>query len=109
MVVAYNRGLAEVATRLRAKGLSVILFDGAGAFQDIARSAPSLGITTLNEAYLPYDIIDFKNPLAAPKPVPNRAGRSPDEFFSFWAVSASARVHAALAVRARAAIDAAVR
>jgi phospholipase/lecithinase/hemolysin len=91
----YNIDLNEVAEEMRAKGLDVILFDGGAAFGRAWIEAPKLGIKRFDEAYLPIDYIDFANPLSPAKPVPE--GRNPLEFFSFWAVSAGAKVHEALA------------
>lgn len=47
------------------------------------------GVTEVVEPYLPMDYIDFSNPLAPARPLPaDRARRSPEEFLTFWAVSA---------------------
>ena len=95
LVDAYNRGLQVVATEMRQDGLNVVLLDGAGAFERAFRDAARLGIVNAREAYLPLDYIDFQQPLAPAKPLP--AGRDPATYFSFWAVSAGARVHEVIA------------
>jgi hypothetical protein len=53
-------------------------------------------------ANLPYDIIDFSNPLkSAIKEITNKTkGLNPDEFMNWWAVSASAKVHKIIAEEA---------
>jgi len=102
LVTTYNQGLAAVAAELRRnRGLDIIEFDGAAAFADIAANATQHGIKYLDEAFLPIDFIDFANPLAPAKPLPaNRQGANPNEYFSFWAVSAGAKVHQLLGERA---------
>lgn len=108
LVNQYNRGLAMVAADLRrGRGLDVIEFDGAGAFAEIAANASSYGIRFLGESFLPMDYIDFTNPLAPAKPLPaSRRTADPDEYFSFWAVSAGRRVHQLLGERAARAVRA---
>lgn len=95
LVGAYNRGLQVVATEMRQDGLNVVLRDGAGAFERAFRGAAQLGIVNTREAYLPLDYIDFRQPLAPAKPLP--AGRDPATYFSFWAISAGAKVHEVIA------------
>jgi phospholipase/lecithinase/hemolysin len=106
LVNTCNQGLAAVAAELRrSRGLDFIELDGAAAFADIAANAPRHGIKVLGEAFLPMDFIDFANPLAPAKPLPeNRQSANPDEHFSFWAVSAGAKVHRLLGERAAAAV-----
>ncbi|GAB4036885.1 MAG: hypothetical protein Fur0014_04050 [Rubrivivax sp.] len=91
----YNVGLARVAAEFRAAGLNVTLLDGGAAFARAGRLAPSLGIKVFDQAYLPDDYIDFSQPLAPAKPLP--AGRDAGDYFSFWAVAASAKVHGVIA------------
>jgi outer membrane lipase/esterase len=90
----YNAGLKQVAEAMRDQGMSVVLFDGAAAFGRVFAEAAQRGITVFNEAYLPFDFIDFANPLAVPRAVP--ANRDPNAYFNFWAVSAGPKVHEAL-------------
>lgn len=108
LVRRYNEGLAAAAAELRRDGgLEVIEFDGAGAFAEIAMNASRYGIRFLAEAFLPLDHIDFADPLAAAKPLPeSRQGADPDAYFSFWAVSAGRKVHRLLGERAAAAVRA---
>lgn len=91
----YNAGLARAAAEFRAAGLQVTLLDGGAAFARAGRLAASLGIKVFDQAYLPDDYIDFAQPLAPAKPLP--AGREPGDYFSFWAVAASAKVHRVIA------------
>ncbi|MBN8509432.1 MAG: hypothetical protein J0L57_12575 [Burkholderiales bacterium] len=91
----YNAGLERVAAEFRAAGLQVTLLDGGAAFARAGRLAPLLGIKVFDQAYLPADYIDFAQPLAPAKPLP--AGRQPGDYFSFWAVAASAKVHRVIA------------
>lgn len=102
IVDAYNAGLKRVVAGLRVElGVDIVEFDGAAAFADIAAKAAEHGIKHLTEAFLPIDAIDFGAPLSTPKPLPkDREGQSPDDYFSFWAVSAGRRVHALLAQKA---------
>jgi outer membrane lipase/esterase len=90
----YNAGLTQVAEAMRHHGMSVVLFDGAAAFGRVFAEARQRGITVFDEAYLPFDFIDFANPLAAPRAVP--ANRNSNAYFNFWAVSAGPKVHEAL-------------
>jgi phospholipase/lecithinase/hemolysin len=92
---AMNAGIHAWAEELTTDGVQVIVLDGAAAFASAFTRAGELGITVFDEAYLPYDAIDFANPLAPAKPVPE--GRDPNAFFSFWAVSAGPQVHRAIA------------
>ncbi|MFN4203378.1 MAG: SGNH/GDSL hydrolase family protein [Tabrizicola sp.] len=90
-----NAGIRAWAAALSQGGVQVIVLDGAAAFAQAFARAGELGITVFDEAFLPYDIIDFANPLAPARPVPE--GRDPNAYFSFWAVSAGPRVHRAIA------------
>lgn len=95
LVDAYNRGLAAVASDMRGSGLGVTLLDGSAAFARAGQASARLGIRHFSEAYLPLDYVDFRQPLAPAKPLP--AGRDANAYFSFWAVSASAKVHEVIA------------
>jgi phospholipase/lecithinase/hemolysin len=92
---AMNVGIRAWAAELSVGDVQVIVLDGAAAFASAFARAGELGITVFDEAYLPYDFIDFANPLAPAKPVPE--GRDPNAHFSFWAVSAGPQVHRAIA------------
>lgn len=87
----FNRGLGALVQPLRETGLTVTLLDAGQAFGRAGQEAAARGIRRFDEAYLPMDYVDFQRPLAPAKPLP--AGREAGEFFSFWAVSASAKVH----------------
>jgi phospholipase/lecithinase/hemolysin len=90
-----NAGIRAWAAELSNGDVRVIVLDGAAAFASAFARAGELGITVFDEAYLPYDAIDFANPLVPAKPVPQ--GRDLNAFFSFWAVSAGPQVHCAIA------------
>lgn len=92
---AMNADIHAWAAALSAGDVRIIVLDGAAAFASAFARAGELGITVFDEAYLPYDIIDFANPLAPARPVPE--GRDPNAYFSFWAVSAGPQVHRAIA------------
>lgn len=89
-----NEGLMIITSEYSKKGINIYLFDGASVFAKVGQSLKDYGIE-YTEAYLPYDIIDFTNPLAEPKKViiNKEKGLSPDQFMNWWAVSASANVH----------------
>jgi phospholipase/lecithinase/hemolysin len=94
LVDTYNAELRDVAADLRAAGARVILLDAAPAFLAVATNPAAHGVTEIIAPYLPPDFIDFANPLAAARPLPDdRIGRSPEEFLTFWAVSAGPAVH----------------
>jgi phospholipase/lecithinase/hemolysin len=96
-----NKGLNQLETDFSKNGVNIYLFDGASVFAKIGANPKSYGIT-YTEAYLPYDIIDFSNPLKEPtKEISNKTkGLNPDEFMNWWAVSASAKVHKIVAEEA---------
>lgn len=96
-----NNGLKQLETDFSKNGVIIYLYDGASVFANIGTNTKSYGIT-YTEAYLPYDIIDFSNPLKEPaKEITNKTiGVNPDEFMNWWAVSASAKVHKIVAEEA---------
>lgn len=91
----YNAGLERAAAEARAAGMQVTLLDGAAAFARAGQMAAMLGIKVFDKAYLHDDYIDFNQPLAPARPLP--AGRDAGEYYSFWAVAASAKVHQVIA------------
>ncbi|MBK9292461.1 MAG: SGNH/GDSL hydrolase family protein [Bacteroidetes bacterium] len=95
---ALNEGLAALAAEAEGTETHIYLFDGAGVFAKIAAMPSEYGIEYL-DAYLPYEIIDFNNPLAEPTVrIPNKEkGLDPDLFMNWWAVSASRKVHKIIA------------
>lgn len=94
LVKDYNLEINHLAQNLRSTGMHITLLDGEAAFADAAKRVSQRGVKQFSEAFLPLDYVDFQNPLAPAKPLPE--GRIADEYFSFWAVSASAKVHEAL-------------
>ena len=91
LVRDYNLALTRLAKALRLEGMHVTLLDGEAAFADAAVRFGQGGVKHFDEAFLPLDYVDFQNPLAPAKPLP--PDRKADDYFSFWAVSASAKVH----------------
>lgn len=93
-----NKGLQEIETSFKNSEVKFYLFDGAAVFTKVGMNPTEYGIK-YTEAFLPYDIIDFTNPLAEPKKeITNKTkGLNPDEFMNWWAVSASAKVHKVIA------------
>jgi phospholipase/lecithinase/hemolysin len=100
-----NAGIRAWAAELSNGDVRVIVLDGAAAFASAFARAGELGIAVFDEAYLPYDAIDFANPLVPAKPFPQ--GRDPNAYFSFWAVSAGPQVHRAIADHALTVLQAA--
>jgi phospholipase/lecithinase/hemolysin len=102
LVRVYNEALHQLSVRLReTMGIRIELFDAAAIFTEIAMNAETFGIKIITEAFLPFDYIDFTNPLAPAKPLPaSREGQSADDYMSFWAVAAGRKVHALLGERA---------
>lgn len=98
LCISLNTGLHNIEMEYSKKGINIYLFDGAGVFAKVGQNPKEYGIEYV-EAYLPYDIIDFSNPLAEPtKKISNKEkGLNPDLFMNWWAVSASAKVHKIIA------------
>lgn len=96
-----NKGLGEIEKNYQNTAVKFYKFDGASVFAKVGMNPAQYGIK-YTEAYLPYDIIDFSNPLATPtKEINNKTkGLNPDEFMNWWAVSASAKVHKIVAEEA---------
>jgi hypothetical protein len=96
-----NAGLKEIERTYARGDVTIYLFDGAKVFAEVGSNALRYGIK-YTEPYLPFDIIDFSKPLAEPsQSIPNREkGLHPDEFMSWWAVSASAKMHRIIAEEA---------
>lgn len=90
-----NNSLLRIIDDYTQKGAKFVYIDGAKIFTDAAMDPDKYGFKYLTEAYLPYDYIDFANPLAkVEKEIPNKQkGLNPNEFLSWWAVSASAKMH----------------
>ncbi|GAB4346940.1 MAG: hypothetical protein OHK0038_27010 [Flammeovirgaceae bacterium] len=101
LCIALNEGLKSIEKEYSTQGITIYLFDGAGVFAKIGQNPKEYGIN-YTEAYLPYNIIDFTNPLAEPQlEIANKTkGLNPDEFMNWWAVSASAKVHKIVAEEA---------
>lgn len=93
-----NEGLKIIPSEYSKKGINIYLFDGASVFAKVGQNPKEYGIE-FTDAYLPYDIIDFSNPLEEPtKSISNKEkGHNPDKFLNWWAVSASAKVHTIIA------------
>lgn len=108
IITEYNHGLKETVAELRrTRGLQVFEFDAASIFTEIAMNPQRFGLKVVSESYLPMDYIDFTNPLAPAKALPeNRQGQSPNEYMTFWAVAPGSVVHTVLGERAAVAITA---
>jgi phospholipase/lecithinase/hemolysin len=96
-----NAGLKEIERAFAGSEVTIYLFDGGKVFGEVGSNPLRYGIKHTG-AYLPFDIIDFSKPLAEPKQsIPNKEeGLHPDEFMSWWALSASAKVHTIIAEEA---------
>jgi len=95
---ALNAGLAELIKINETKNIRFYLFDGAAIFANVGANPEQFGFK-YTEAFLPFNIIDFSNPLKESSiTVSNKEkGLKPDEFMNWWAVSASAKMHKILA------------
>jgi phospholipase/lecithinase/hemolysin len=93
-----NDGLAALEKSYQGTAVKFYKFDGASVFTKVGMNPSQYGIKYM-DAYLPYNIIDFMNPLAKSNiAIPNKEkGLNPDEFMNWWAVSASAKVHKVIA------------
>ncbi len=93
-----NKGLQEIEDSYQNTPIKFFKFDAEAVFSKVGLNPSAYGIK-YTEAYLPYNVIDFMNPLAKSKaPIPNKEkGLNPDEFMNWWAVSASAKVHKIIA------------
>lgn len=93
-----NEGLKNIEIEYSKKAINIYLFDGASVFAKVGQNPEEYGIE-FTEAYLPYDIIDFSNPMTHPtkKIINKEKGLNPDLFMNWWAVSASAKVHTIIA------------
>lgn len=107
LCAALNKGIDELTGELRGHGVRVVRIGAAQLFADAGMNPAKYGFKEVAQAYLPFDVIDFANPLApVNKPIPNlQAGRDPDEFVTWWAVSAGAHMHRIIADSAYAAFQ----
>ena len=96
-----NIGLRSIQSEYSSKGIQLILLDGARVFAEVGANPAKFGFTH-TDAYLPFNIIDFAQPLTNTNiPVPNKEqGLNPDVFMNWWAVSASAQMHRIIATEA---------
>ncbi len=103
LIQEFNDSLWVLIQRLESStGKSIILMEIASFFKDVFANPAHYGLKNVNESYLPYDYIDFSNPLKTPEmTIPNREqGLNPDEFAFWWGISASKRIHDLIAERA---------
>lgn len=96
-----NQGLDQIVLNYNAQNVRIIKLDGAKIFTEVGMNAAKYGFK-YTEPFLPYNIIDFSNPLKKVEiSIPNKEkGLNPDEFMNWWAVSASAKMHQIIADRA---------
>lgn len=94
-------GIARLASTSIVNGLNFRVLDAAGLFARVGRNLLDYGFK-YTEPYLPFEIIDFGNPLMANNVVPINVanGMNPDEFLNWWAVSVSAAMHRIIAKEA---------
>lgn len=96
-----NQGLDQIVLNYNAQSVRIIKLDGAKIFTEVGMNAAKYGFR-YTEPFLPYNIIDFSNPLKKVEiSIPNKEkGLNSDEFMNWWAVSASAKMHQIIADRA---------
>ncbi|MCR9154382.1 MAG: SGNH/GDSL hydrolase family protein [Bacteroidetes bacterium] len=80
-----NRSLSILQDKYKSKGCEVFMIDAKSLFSDAAMNPVKYGFKNVLDAYLPYNIIDFNNPLSDPSiSIPNKEkGLNPDEFMSW--------------------------
>ncbi len=93
-----NEGLDEIINNQKFQNIEFIKVDGNRIFAEVGANPLKYGFKHY-EPYLPFDIIDFANPLRLTNlEVSNSIeGLDPDEFMNWWAVSASAKMHQIIA------------
>lgn len=90
-----NQGLAMLASKLTNDSIQMLLFDADKLFKEAVTNPDKFGFKYVDESFLPFDFIDFGNPLS--KSAELKDERNPDEFMNWWAVSASAAMHRIIA------------
>lgn len=89
-----NNGLEKIIKSYENSDVKIYKLDGAKIFAEVGMNPQQYGFK-YTEAYLPFEVIDFSNPLketAISNPNQEK-GLNPDEFMNWWAVSASAKMH----------------
>lgn len=101
LVNQFNSQLKVALDTLESKGDTIIYkIDAIPMFTEIAMHATEYGFEHLTEAYLPFDYINFANPLTHGQyeTIPNtEKGLDVDDFMSFWSVAPTAKVHSLIA------------
>lgn len=102
LIQEFNDSLRTMLKDLESgTGAVIIHLEAASFFQDVFAKPAHYGLKNITESYLPFDYIDFSNPLKTPElTIPNREkGLNPDEFAFWWGISASRRIHELIAER----------
>lgn len=89
-----NDGLEKIIKSYQKTDVKIYKIDGAKIFTEVGLNLENYGFSS-SEAFLPFNIIDFNNPLHNNNiSIPNlENGLNPDKFMNWWAVSASAKMH----------------
>ncbi|MFN3873440.1 MAG: SGNH/GDSL hydrolase family protein [Ignavibacterium sp.] len=98
LCAALNEGIEKIISSYQNSDVKFIIIDGAKIFSEVGMNPAKYGMKYL-EPYLPFNIINFSNPLEKTNvDIPNREkGLNPEEFMNWWAVSASAKMHKIIA------------
>ncbi len=98
LCAALNEGIDKIISSYKNSDVKFIKIDGAKIFSEVGMNPAKYGIKYL-EPYLPFNIINFSNPLEKTNvDIPNKEkGLNPEEFMNWWAVSASAKMHKIIA------------
>lgn len=101
LCAALNEGIDKIISSYKNSEVKFIKIDGAKIFSEVGMDPANYGIKYL-EPYLPFNIINFNNPLEKTNvDIPNKEkGLNPEEFMNWWAVSASAKMHKIIATEA---------
>jgi len=96
-----NDGLENIINSYANSDVKIYKIDGAKIFAEVRTNPKKYGFN-YTEPYLPFEVIDFANPLKETTiAIPNKEkGLNPDEFMNWWAVSASGKMHKIIAEEA---------
>lgn len=89
-----NEGLEKIFNSYKNSDVKFYKIDGAKIFAEVGANPKKYGFS-YTEPYLPFEVIDFTNPLKETTTVIQNKEKklNPDEFMNWWAVSASAKMH----------------
>ncbi len=100
----FNSSIDNIFDSLKLlEGIEIIKLDAFNIFEQIIINHKAYGLDNITESYLPFDYIDFENPLKESKykelfVTKNRLIE--DKYMTFWGISVSNRVHKILAEKA---------